>query len=161
MLPRGDRSIIGEGMVLTAQLEFLGNGLVAAGVGGMQIVQQTPALSDHDQQAATRAVILVVFLKMFSEAVDAFGENGNLDVCRTGVTFVETEILDDLRFDLHCSCRLFHFLNCWSLGFSSAAVKHFPHPWPNFAPFQTGSGPSAGGLRPALRRLLGTSPAKG
>src|SRR5674476_1116302 len=59
---------------LTAQLQLLGDRLITAQVGGLQIIQQPAALADHHQKTTARAVILLVRLQMLGQMVDALGE---------------------------------------------------------------------------------------
>jgi hypothetical protein len=90
---------------LLAQLELLGDGLVTGGVGGVEIIQQPPALADHDQQSTAGAVILLVCLEMLGEVVDTLGEERDLHVSGTGILCVELEIFD---------CRLLIGHNAYS-----------------------------------------------
>ena len=46
--------------ILVAQLELLGDRLITAQVGVLQIIEQAAALADHHQQPAAGAVILVI-----------------------------------------------------------------------------------------------------
>jgi hypothetical protein len=86
---------------LMPQFQLLGNRLVTGQVGVMQIVQQPPALADHDQQTPAGGVILLVALQVFSQMVDALGEQRDLHVCRTRVFLVQLECFDRLFFSFH------------------------------------------------------------
>ena len=67
----------------------------------MQIIQQTAALADHDQQSPAGAVVFDVFLQVLGQVVDALGQQRDLDVGRTGIPLVQFEIRDHLRFCFH------------------------------------------------------------
>ena len=54
----------------------------------LQIVQQTAALTNHQQQAATGVVILLVHLQMLVQVVDARGQQRDLHLGGTGVALV-------------------------------------------------------------------------
>ena len=56
---------------LFTKLELFGDRYVAIGVGVVQIVEQTPALTYHNQQAAARTVILDILLQMLGQMIDA------------------------------------------------------------------------------------------
>ena len=58
---------------LLAQLKLLGNGLIAVEVDGLQIIQQTPALAYHHEQATTGTVIFFVLLQVLIQMVNALG----------------------------------------------------------------------------------------
>ena len=48
--------------------------VVALDVCSLQIIEQTPALRDHLEQAAPRMIVFLVNLEMFSELVDSLAE---------------------------------------------------------------------------------------
>src|SRR5205085_1881837 len=56
---------------LFAELELLGNGLITVNVRRVEIIQQTPALANHHQQPAAGTMILLVFLQMVRQMIDA------------------------------------------------------------------------------------------
>jgi hypothetical protein len=68
-----------------------------------QIVEESPALADHEQQTTTAVVIVLVVTKMFGQVIDPLGEQSHLDFRRTGVTSVSPEFLDDFGSCLHCA----------------------------------------------------------
>lgn len=59
---------------LLSQFELLCNRLITADIGCVEVIQQTPALSYHHQQAPSGAVIFFVFLQMLGQVVDALRE---------------------------------------------------------------------------------------
>ena len=67
----------------------------------MQVVQKAPALADHHEKAATRAVVLLVPLQVFGQMVDALGEERNLHVRRAGILLVQLEWFNRLCFSFH------------------------------------------------------------
>ena len=54
--------------------------VVALNVCPLQIIEQTPALRDHLQQAAPRVVVFLVNLEMFSQLVDSLAEQSDLNL---------------------------------------------------------------------------------
>jgi hypothetical protein len=86
---------------LLAELELLGNRLVAVYVGSLQIIEQTPPLANHHEQSPAGAMILLIFLKVIGEMVDALRQQRNLDIRRAGIPLVELKITNRLRFCLH------------------------------------------------------------
>ena len=84
---------------LLAQLQLLRNLLIASSIRCVKIIQQATALSYHFKQAATGAVIFLVGLKMFRQIVDALGKQRDLNVSRTGVTVVDSKILNELALN--------------------------------------------------------------
>jgi hypothetical protein len=74
-----------------AQLEPLGDRLIARQVGVMEIIQQAAALPDHFEQATTGTVILDVLLQMFGQVIDALGQESDLHVSRPCVALVQPE----------------------------------------------------------------------
>ena len=58
-----------------------------------QIVQHLAALTDHLQQATTGVVVLLVDLQVLGQLVDASGQNGDLNLGRTGVSGVRASAL--------------------------------------------------------------------
>ena len=81
-----------------AQLEPLGDRLVARQVRLMEIIQQAAALADHNQEAAPGAVVLDVLLQMFGQMIDALGQKSDLHVGRPCVALVQPEPCYRLSF---------------------------------------------------------------
>jgi hypothetical protein len=86
---------------LSAQFQFLGDGLVAAHVHVVQIIQQTASLADHHQQPAPGSVILLVLLQMFRQVVDALRQQRNLHIRRTGIPLVQLKTINRFRLCFH------------------------------------------------------------
>jgi hypothetical protein len=84
-----------------AQLELFGDRLVAIHVGALQVIEQAPALTDHHQQSAAGAVILLVALKVFGQMVDPLREQSNLHIRRPRVALVQLKLLNRFRFGFH------------------------------------------------------------
>ena len=76
---------------LLAQLELFGDRLVAADIRIGQIIQQTAALADHQQQTTAGAMILLGRLQMLGQMVDAVREQRDLHVGGTRVLRVRLE----------------------------------------------------------------------
>ena len=54
--------------------------MVAFYIGALKVIQQTPALRDHFQQAAPRVIVLFVGLEMLCEFVDSLAQKRYLDL---------------------------------------------------------------------------------
>ena len=87
--------------LLVAQFQLFRNGLVAAQILALQIIQQAPALADHHQQPAARAVIFFVGLQMLRQMIDALRQQRDLHVRRTGVSVMCLKLLYRLCFGFH------------------------------------------------------------
>src|SRR5690606_40048747 len=66
-----------------------------------QVVEETRALADHQQQAAPAVVVVLVGSKVLGEVVDALGEQGDLDLRGCGVALVGAVLGNDLRCGFH------------------------------------------------------------
>lgn len=84
--------------VLLAQTQTLDEAAIAVGVRTLEVVKQFATLADHLQQTTTGVVILGVCLEVAGQAIDASGQQRDLDFRRTGVALCALEIGDDLRF---------------------------------------------------------------
>jgi len=54
--------------------------MVALDVCTLQIIEQTPALRDHLEQAAPRVIVLFMDLEMFGELVDPLAKQSYLNL---------------------------------------------------------------------------------
>ena len=88
---------------LFTKLQFFGDRLIAVSVRVMEVIQQTPALTHHYEQTAPRAVIFQVLLEVLAQMVDPLGQQGNLNICRPGVTLVNSKVCNRFRFFFHTS----------------------------------------------------------
>jgi hypothetical protein len=98
---------------LMPQIQFPYEDAVALNVDPHKIVQKTPALADHFQQAAPRVVIFFVGFQVLVEMVYPLREDRHLNLRGAGVAVVELVQLDDLRFLflLHCFLLFYcHFI---------------------------------------------------
>jgi hypothetical protein len=93
---------------LVAQLELLGDRLIPRQVRVMEIIQQTAALPDHDQEATAGAVVFDIFLQMFGQMIDALGQKSDLHVSGPCVALVQSEPCYRLSF-FHISVRSIYF----------------------------------------------------
>ena len=84
-----------------AQFEFLGNGLIPTHIGILEVIQQSTPLANHHQQAAARAMVLFVLLKVFGQVIDALRQQRNLNIRRTGILFMQLKIANRLCFCFH------------------------------------------------------------
>src|SRR6185437_11280922 len=63
----------------TTQTQALDQRVVARGVLGLEVIEQTAALADHLEQATTRMVILRVTLEVLGEIADTLAQDRDLD----------------------------------------------------------------------------------
>lgn len=66
--------------------------MIALNVRTLQVIQQTPSLRDHFQQAAPRMIILLVSLEMLGQVVNSLTQKGYLYLRGSGVGLVGTEV---------------------------------------------------------------------
>src|SRR5260363_177722 len=95
----GSRAFI-PGRSSTTDVVLLEQRLVARLVVLLQIVEQRTAGRDQLQEAAAGVIILAVGLEMAGQVVDAFRQDRNLHLGRTGVTGLGGIRLDDFRLAL-------------------------------------------------------------
>jgi hypothetical protein len=81
-----------------AELELFGDGLVSDEVGGVEVIQKAAALADHFEEAAPGAVIFDVFLQMFGQVVDPFGQKSHLHISGPRVALMNLEPYNRLAF---------------------------------------------------------------
>ena len=86
------------GRILAAQIELLGDALIARPVGIVQVVQQPAALTNHLEKTTAGAVVFFVILEMLGELGDSLGQHGDLHIRRPGVPLVNAKLFDQLRF---------------------------------------------------------------
>ena len=88
---------------------------IALDVLGHQVVQQLAALTDHLVQAAAAVVVLLVHTQVLGQLVDASGQDGHLDLGRTGVGLVGAVGLDNGRLFVLTDHGHFHlsFISLW------------------------------------------------
>src|SRR5512145_1457910 len=77
-----------------ADSEFLDDSAISLRVLVAQILQQAPSLADQHEQPPPRVMVLRVLLEVLREAVDALGEERDLDLRGPGITVVDAELLD-------------------------------------------------------------------
>jgi len=72
----------------------------------MEIIQETPPQADHAKQTTARAVVLHVFLQMIGKMVDMIRQQGDLNISRAGVAFMQPKLSGNLhfRFFFHSGC---------------------------------------------------------
>ena len=77
---------------LATQAETAHNLVITLYIFAFEVVQKTPALRDHLEQAAPRMVIFLVRLEMLRQLVNALAEQGNLHLWRTGIRVMRAVI---------------------------------------------------------------------
>jgi len=88
--------------LLPPQAQTIDYFMIAFDVCAFQIIEQTPSLLDHFQQAAPRMIILLVSLEMLGQVVNSLTQQCHLYLGRTGVGLVGTEVRHDLFFGFFC-----------------------------------------------------------
>ncbi len=80
--------------LLSAQADAFDQLRVTVYVLALEVIQQPPAFSDHDDEAAPGMVIMLVDLEVFGEVADPFAQNRDLHLGRTGVARIRCVLLD-------------------------------------------------------------------
>ena len=70
---------------LFAQVQLVDQPFIAIGLRSVQIIEQTPALRDHLEKAATRGVIFGVALQVFGQMLDPAREKCDLHIRATSI----------------------------------------------------------------------------
>src|SRR5262245_56450468 len=87
-----------ESRLLAPESEALDDFLVLGGLGGLQVVEEFAALVHELHEPATRGMVALVRAEVVAEAVDALGEQRDLDFGRTSVIRRATELGNDTGF---------------------------------------------------------------
>ena len=90
---------------LVTQAKLSDQSAVAVWIFFANISKQSPALTNHHQQAATRVLIMFMNFEMSGQVIDAPGQDRDLYFWRTCVCFVNTGIFDDSCFSFVCQCH--------------------------------------------------------
>ena len=80
---------------LLADAEFRNDRLIALGIVFLQIVEQATPLADQHEQAAARAVVLLVRLEVVRQLANAFTDNGDLNLGTPRVSRVRLILVND------------------------------------------------------------------
>src|SRR5262245_54667991 len=85
----------------TADAELFDDDSIPLRRPGPEVFEETAPLTDEHEETATRMMILHVLLEMIREAVDALGQERDLDLGRPRVALVSAKLLDQtlLAFD--------------------------------------------------------------
>ena len=81
-----------------AQAQLLDELLVAVPVGSCQILQEIGSMAHQYEQTPARTVVLLVYLQMTTEVLDAFRQKRNLNLGATCILLVQLELADDPLF---------------------------------------------------------------
>ena len=73
---------------------------IALRIDPAQVIQQAPATADHGQQTTPAGIVLVMGSHVLGQAVDARGQQGDLDFGRTRVVLRTLVIVDNGLFTL-------------------------------------------------------------
>ena len=65
---------------LLADAELPNDGFVALGIVSLEVVEQATPLADQHEQAAARAVVLLVRLEVIRQLANAFTDDGDLNL---------------------------------------------------------------------------------
>ena len=88
---------------LFSQSELVYDCTVALDVYLLQVVEQVSSVTDHLLQTAAAVEVLLVSLEVYGQVVDAGGQNSDLNLGRTCVSFVGSVLFNQ--------CELFVFLH--------------------------------------------------
>src|SRR6266566_8037161 len=87
---------------LFAQIQLLDQRFIAIGLRSVQIIEQTPALRDHFQEAAARGMIFGVALQVFGQMLDPAREKCDLHIRAARIFFMQLELLEAQRLRALC-----------------------------------------------------------
>ena len=83
-------------MLLLSESELGNDGTVALDILLHQVVEEVLSLTNHLEKTATAVVVVGVLLQMLGEVSNSLGENSDLYLGRTGISFVCSVVNDDL-----------------------------------------------------------------
>lgn len=96
---------------LSSEAEFGDNGPVAVNVLVLNVIQQSPPLADHDQQASSGMMILCMDFKMFGQMRNPPGQQCNLNLRRSCVGFMKFKAVNRLSLVYGCTNHTFLLLS--------------------------------------------------
>ena len=88
---------------LFADTKFFNDSTVTLNVVFLKVVKKVATAADHFEKAAAAVVIFLVLFKMLGKVGDSFGKNGNLNLGRAGIGFVQTVSFNNRSFFLLCA----------------------------------------------------------
>ena len=80
---------------LLADTEFPNDCFVALGIVSLEVVEQATPLADQHEQAAARAVVLLVRFEVVRQLANAFTDNGDLNLGTPRVSRVRLILVND------------------------------------------------------------------
>jgi len=80
---------------LLADAELPNDGLITLGIVSLEVVEQATPLADQHEQAAARAVVLLVRLEVVRQLANAFTDNGDLNLGTPRVSRVRLILVND------------------------------------------------------------------
>ena len=83
---------------LLSDVQLRNDGTVSFDILLLQVVQQISAVSHHFQHTSAAVMVLLVHLQMLGQLIDSGGQNGDLNLRRTGVAFMSGISCDNCVF---------------------------------------------------------------
>ena len=80
---------------LLTDAEFSNDSFVALGIVSLEVVEQATPLADQHEQAAARAVVLLVRFEVIGQLANAFTDDGDLNLRTPGVSRVRLILVND------------------------------------------------------------------
>src|SRR5258708_1157596 len=80
---------------LLADAEFADDGFVTLGIVSLEVVEQATPLADQHEQAAARAVVLLVRFEVIRQLANAFTDDGDLNLGTPRVSRVRLILVND------------------------------------------------------------------
>jgi hypothetical protein len=80
---------------LLADAELPNDGLITLGIVSLEVVEQATPLADQHEQAAARAVVLLVRLEVVRQLANAFTDNSDLNLGTPRVSRVRLILVND------------------------------------------------------------------
>jgi hypothetical protein len=88
---------------LLTDSELANDFAITIAVNLLQVIEKAATLADKHQQTTTRAVILLVGLKVFRQLCNPLGEDGDLNLGTPGIGVMRAELLNNVC--LFCGCQ--------------------------------------------------------
>ncbi len=116
---------------VVANPELLDEFTILVDVLVLDVLQKAAPLADELHESTTRVVVLLVNLQMLGQVADASAQDGNLDLCASGVPLAFAELLDELcHFFLGDAVFVSHastFLRITAWSLQDRAIKQVVH----------------------------------